>query len=56
LNYRLKYVESLYLGVNRQAEKIKKTERTRKWWFDFEEMGNAFVIPETTKKYFLVGE
>ncbi|MCJ7653790.1 MAG: 4Fe-4S dicluster domain-containing protein [Dehalococcoidia bacterium] len=52
-------IESLYLGVDRQAEKIKRdgfiheTERTRKWWFDFEEIGNAFVIPKTTKEHFL---
>jgi ferredoxin len=52
-------LESLYLGVGRQAEKIKsdrfvhEIEKNRKWWFDFEEIGNEFVIPETTKKYFL---
>ena len=52
-------IESLYLDVDRQAEKIKRdgfvhqTERTRKWWFDFEEIDNEYVIPETTKKQFI---
>ncbi len=53
-------LEKLHLDVDRQAERVRKqgflheTEKTRKWWFDFEEIDNKFVIPETTKKDFLI--
>jgi len=52
-------VEALYQSVERQAEKIKsdgfmhETEKNRKWWFDFEEIDNKYVIPETTRRHFL---
>jgi reductive dehalogenase len=52
-------IESLYSDVNRQSEEIKRhgfvhdTERTQKWWFDFEEVDNELVIPQTTKQHFL---
>ncbi|MBN1190165.1 MAG: 4Fe-4S dicluster domain-containing protein [Dehalococcoidales bacterium] len=51
-------LEKLYESVDAQAEKIKKdqfvhkSEKTRKWWFDFEETDQGLVIPETTIRHF----
>ncbi|MFC2070769.1 4Fe-4S dicluster domain-containing protein [Chloroflexota bacterium] len=51
--------EKLFVDVEKQAYKIRKDgsehdeERTRKWWFDLEEIDKELVIPETTKEYFL---
>jgi epoxyqueuosine reductase len=53
-------LEQLYEGVNLQAENIRKskfadeTEKTSKWWFDFEENDGQLVIPETTRNRYIV--
>jgi ferredoxin len=52
-------IEKLYVEVKKQADIINKgkviheTEKTRKWWFDLEEVGEELIIPDTTKKHFL---
>jgi len=53
-------LDPLYQSVENQVAKLEKnnfvheTETTRKWWFDLEEIDNKYVIPETTKRDFLM--